>query len=424
MSLRLAVALAALAIAVATGVAVVRVRRALLRIACAVLALCLALVSLLAFIPPPSAPIGEGHVLVFAREHCANGDCSLISDVIALNAHDGSPHWRQTVPGRTITLAQSGGLIIVYSALRQGSSPFMLTGLRATDGAPAWQQTVQGFNELTAYGELLVGIILSDQRDVILVAVRARDGAEMWRAPLGTLGATLTLTNYSFVVGNGLIYAVEQDGTLLALRASDGYMVWSKTRAIRQSQAEPAYLIAGSDAIYVASGNAPFLVLRASDGHSLPRFQQLQARAPRARPVAERDGVLFLSDSIGIVTSCTLYAARESDGTLLWQQTLAQVNGCAVTLTAGDDLYVGGLDTLHALRRGEGTTHWRRRDDHRIFGPPQVIAGVLFAGSVSTSYVLSPFPDNNILALNPNDGSQYWSAASHTDLSTSELIAT
>lgn len=190
---------------------------------------------------------------------------------------------------------------------------YHLAALRASDGMLLWQtQDPIGAAALTVAQDTL---ILSNVRE--LAALRAADGLLLWRVHRGAYG----FGPPPLVLGNGALYAVDNDG-IYAVRIADGQLLWqtppSADRVVIQTEGGYPVMsgpVLGTNAIYIGTLNGPLMALRSDDGSV--RWQTFVAHpAGSPSPPTLSSPVALAGDDLYVTASHGLTRMRTSDGAI------------------------------------------------------------------------------------------------------------
>jgi outer membrane protein assembly factor BamB len=237
-----------------------------------------------------------------------------------------------------------------YIPLRDGQ----VVAIALADGWAQWLVDIE-----TTWPVATDGALVFVAADDGVRALRAVDGSEAWRAPVGPVAAPPVSQSGWLIVGT-------RDGDVRAFRGGDGAVVW------KRSLGSP---LAAAPAI---EGDRLFLPL---DDGRLVALEIVRGDPAWERTLGGRPGgILALPDRVFVGTSDNfLYCLAARDGAPDWRwRTAADVTGAP----AADHsrVYFVSLDNvLRALDRRTGVQRWRRPLPSRHFGGPQVSAGVVVA---------------------------------------------
>lgn len=304
----------------------------------------------------------------------------------------------------------TGKSILYLSSPSFAAAPTQLTMVRTSDGATLWRNSLGGelstgdaptIGEALANGhavEVANGVIYfvvdpnhlgSPNREQELMALRADDGAVLWRQPVR--GALVEL----FGVSDGVvcIRVTQQQGSRLVSSALSGYNAqtgvptWRRQGADVTGSQSAGYGVSLFDGILYVTGAAaaaPSSVtvhaLLASSGQTLWQYAQPTPPGPHgafsAYPVAADNGVVAFSALVaaaGGKMGNGLIGIRESDGKVLWRYQVSNIissvphsgaNAPGI-LEQGGALYFGttAADTrlqLNSLQLVTGRLLWRQ----------------------------------------------------------------
>lgn len=216
---------------------------------------------------------------------------ALQSGVVAAHRlEDGREEWTAKVEVDG-PMATDGNVIVVPAQER-------VHALDVATGTIAWTgETGSPSAPLLLRGGWL--IVASNRQ---LAALRASDGTEIWRHPVGLI------TVRPAIDGPNLFVSVA-DGRVLALELSSGSLVWE--RAVGADPTEPLVL---ADRVYVGVDNRSFVCLSATTGEE--QWKQLIGAALRGAPAADASHVYLASmDNL-------LRALHRTNGAIRWRKDL------------------------------------------------------------------------------------------------------
>lgn len=291
---------------------------------------------------------------------------------------------------------------------------FVLTGARldaynAATGKRLWRftptQPASSLPSMAVSGDV---VYLSDGD---LYALKARDGHQLWHAPIGGGDFVSPLS-----VAGGVAY-VESSGVVYAVNARDGFLRWRQ-----QVGAGLNALLVTGDTLYVGLGvGGGITALRASDGSTLWQTDVGGGGADSIYALQLTAGTLYAS-----TTDNHLLVLNPADGQIRWSyqnstiQVLSQptVVGATIYLVAQSttpttsstgSIGVRTLETMVALRPKDGTTLWQKQ---LPIGLPAsaVISALDPVGSSdgSTVYVVAGPTAGDVVALAATDGTIHW----------------
>jgi outer membrane protein assembly factor BamB len=298
--------------------------------------------------------------------------------VYALRASDGALLWRYT-NGSFVYNGYVYQPTIVAGVAYIASQDGTLSALRASDGILLWRYTVKG-----AGGDSPVvvnGIVYVASEDGYLNALRTRDGKLLWRSPSYA---------YAPVIVNDVVYITSRDG-LSALRARDGARLWRYAlantgfygltildgvvyaEAAKYSPATTASTHSGGYALQVAAskitapvnrkmpfkqgGPSSLYALRASDGAVLWHYQAPGDKNNGVGLLAVVGRRVYIDTTVGLSKN-NFSALRASDGSLLWSYPTGDFAD-NVLVTNGVAYLTEADGTVDALRAGDGGFLWR-----------------------------------------------------------------
>jgi outer membrane protein assembly factor BamB len=218
-------------------------------------------------------------------------------------------------------------------------------------------------------------VYIHSGRSDSLYALRATDGAVLWKFPALTLMA----------VEQNLVFVEGTNDVFYALNASDGSVRWKYDMGKDTSGANA---VVDGLAYFSSSASLTMYTLRASDGTRVWQ-QKIDVDHFPSTILAQR-GVVYVAAEYGRIT-----AYRESDGFKLWQDEAGnEPPGYPLKMTLGDGVVYATSNQTVALRASDGTTLWH------FSGTGQLIAGR------GVAYLSA---DNGFLyALRASDGAQFW----------------
>jgi outer membrane protein assembly factor BamB len=274
--------------------------------------------------------------------------------VIALSSESGGIYWEHRKNGPFVTPAVSDGLRLY---LATSDIRARVYGLRLVDGGEEWEKDYPG---------LSVPMILSGGRlflatePGLVVALRAQDGQELWRASLGAPTAAAPV-----MTDDRLLVATIRD-TLYAVGLEDGDIVARRPVPARVS-ATPASGL-GTVLFPLQSGH-----VLALDPESLEERWTAFVGAPvLAAPVLARDGQAYVLTTAGVVWA----VSPEGDPARLCDLGAAATGALTVTANA---IIAGLLDgRVVALSRVDGSVLWSVEIGDSVNTPPVVQGGAIY----------------------------------------------
>jgi outer membrane protein assembly factor BamB len=314
-------------------------------------------------------------------------------------------------PTRTlITSAPVDSGLSLYAKSSDGA----LTAYRASDGVKRWTYTPKTRYLCASGGPFYhAGVVFcfTSTKDIyhtMLTAIRATDGQFLWTLPVSGDPPV------DAMAGDDIALLVPADvltgspSSLLVVRIADGVPI----RSIPLPSPEVSYFTADGDTAYFCPPNGALYAYRLSDGKML--WQDPIATASKSAPSGEpaehfcspaaTEGVVYTVVEINPLNSsdiqATLFAARESDGRILWRQPVTTVSMLSVrdgiVFISGEKHSIGKASAMHtliALRASDGATLWRIPDAR----------SVTEAGGVVTFV-----QGNTLRAVSAADGAALW----------------
>ncbi len=274
--------------------------------------------------------------------------------VIALSSESGGIYWEHRKHGPFVTSPVSDGLRLYLSTSEIRARVY---GLRLVDGGEEWEKDYPG---------LAVPMILSGGRlflatePGLVVALRAQDGQELWRAPLGAPTAAAPV-----ITDDRLLVATIRD-TLYAVDIEDGDLLERRPVPARVS-ATPA---SGRGTVLLPLQSGHVLAL---DEESLEERWTAYVEAPvLAAPVLARDGQAYVLTTAGVLWS----VSPEGDPVRVCDLGAAATG--ALTLTA-NAVIAGLLDgRVVAISRDDGSVLWSLEIGDSVNSPPVVQDGAIY----------------------------------------------
>jgi len=208
--------------------------------------------------------------------------------LVALDAHGTAVRWRQPAGDRSSwgTPLAAGG--VVYTAFAHAGDRYIdaVAALDASDGAVRWEFKTGG--PIVAAPTYADGVVYVCSAGTDLYALRASDGAPLWRhrlvdAPGGAIGARAVEADGLVYVG-AAVYVGQGDPKnpvstwryyLTALRASDGAEVWRSQVSIGASGSVEEPVVVAGGRVYGSVGWG-----RVRAGRALRRARLARARRP------------------------------------------------------------------------------------------------------------------------------------------------
>jgi len=349
--------------------------------------------------------------MVYASDYVGNNGPA---DLYALRVSDGKLLWTYT---RKDFINEP---IVVDGVAYLASNDGLLAAVRADDGALLWRHEMksQGIVISEVINGVIYGEVFANQGPNHVDAWRASDGAQLWQSSDHL--AILDMIN-------GIVYAA-LDNNFEALQASTGAVLW-RTKL----DGSPFYapFIMNNGVLYLAATNISYESASAPAHNGGFALQLYTAAASLQKTVPEKKA------------TSSVYALRASNGNVLWHykgnntngwpQSMAMVDGVIYAATsisssegyiyalqgstgalhwnyaAGSQVYAMAVDNglvyasvngglLVALRANNGYGLWRYQSDGSNFGTPIVDSGSVYVGA-----------DNGITyALQASTGALRW----------------
>ena len=228
-----------------------------------------------------------------------------------------------------------------------------LMALDRETGALAWTREFEANSAPLAHD----GTLFVASRGAIR-ALDAATGEDRW-----TTGIDSAVTA-PLLWDSGWLIAVAQGGVVIALRASDGREMW------RQPLGAPTVhppVPGGTDALFLSLTDGRVIALRVTDGtvlweQKLPGILSEPAVAPKRVYVGSTDNFF--------------YAFDDESGELEWKW---RGGGDVIGATYdGDLLYFASLDNIiRAVRPGNGHQLWKKETGTRPVLPPRAFGGII-----------------------------------------------
>ena len=233
------------------------------------------------------------------------------------------------------------------------------------DGAALWSVAIEVAYPIAA-GDGLVFVATPDG----VAALEATTGAERWRAGIGATSAPP-------VWHTGWLVTATEAGDAVAMRAADGAVIWRQPLG---APAAAAAAIAG-DRVYLPLGDGRVLALHIATGDSV--WEAHLGGAGR--------GVAAFADRVYVGSlDNRLHCLAARDGRTLWDwRTGADVIGGAAV--DAERVYFVSLDNvLYALDRRTGVSRWKTPLPTRAVGPPSMAGTTVFIPVSSRTLLFAP----------------------------------
>jgi outer membrane protein assembly factor BamB len=198
-----------------------------------------------------------------------------------------------------------------------------------------------------------------------LHALDATTGETVWRRPM-PLPPLAPLT-----FDTGWLLMVLERGDVVALRAADGAEIWRRRVGDGDRPLSPP-VPGGEDAIYLTLEGGQVVALALADGRQLweqrlPGTLSVPAWAPDRVFVGSTDNFFYALDA--------------EDGRLEWKW---RSGGDVIGAAAADDLvFIASLDNIiRAVNRGNGHQRWRKETGTRPVVPPRAFGRLTLVAGI------------------------------------------
>ncbi len=326
--------------------------------------------------------------------------------LLNLRASDGATRWTSPVdvpaekggsPFFGAPILRDGVLYTLRGGAEPGAVAATLLALRASDGGEIWRAPLDSTPLAMDVADGQVYMLLKYHEDASLVRVfDASDGApkQQFTLPIFT----------DFVVTNGLIIGCDAylylytssaaNTTFAAYHASDGSLAWQAS-ALAENPAgggpSSCALAFGNGVLYQAAQDSDGVsAVRISDGKPV---WQAQIESVVALGLSSERLIAASVPNLALITSGQSSLTSEKftafdlkDGHVLWQRDfpLTEANGPYISATiAADDerVYIATRSGLRVFRLSDGATVWERKTggDTPFYSYPVVAQGTLFA---------------------------------------------
>ena len=374
-------------ISLVLGLVALRNRR--LRPVSSIVAIVLAVVSILAafwsmLLLRATAPVPDD-VLLF--RNTANS-------VSALKASDTTTLWNFSLSNATISgppIAQDG---VVYASTSSG-----VYALAANDGHQLWHSTTAIIVQAGSiahgvmYGSSFIAGLSTNQ----IAAINVNDGHQLWQ-----VAAPMNVSN--LVPINGLLLVGDAQGEILALDPASGHQMWK----LSLSAGGFLWLTAGSDGtVYGAAsgfGSQQPLAFALNPLTRVLLWQHPLSNFPQPLlTIHER--------TLYVGTGTSVVALDAGSGHEIWHFDLGHNTGTSSIVIDHGVLYVGATGAFYALDTNGGSLLWKHTDNNNLgFGTPLISYGVVFSQTI----LVGPAPffsldtGQHIYAFRASDGQQYY----------------
>src|SRR5579859_307453 len=259
-------------------------------------------------------------------------------------------------------------------------------------GRLAW--TVHTGGPLISSPVVGAGIVYAGSSDGFLYAVQARDGAVLWRAPLGP-----KLLNTTPVLAGGLLLVAADYTWMTALDSRTGQSIWRADQG-DAILAPPA--ADGEAGLGLVASGASLLALDLRDGRRRWELQISDSRTPGWPSVgapAVAAGMVFWAPGVG----SQLLALDEATGATRWRFDAADRLAASPVLGDGRLYLATWRGLVVALDAATGGSQWQHTLGHGQPGEgseatPALSANRLFAGTYQ----------GTLYALDARSGADLW----------------
>jgi outer membrane protein assembly factor BamB len=398
------------------------------------------------------------------------------SQIAVLNARDGSVRWTQSVwtPSYSRALVSAGSDHLVYAVSDVNQSFGVVTAYTMSNGRHIWQSSLPLLPASQLDQVTFSQLIVSDGRVYVVesvgpsarpgpfylvYALRSTDGSLVWKHQEPTTNGFMP---FLLTDGNGLLLIQTSDGGFSALHASDGSLAWHFEPSRPQNGSISTYQhLLTRGAVYFLQDSWPchspqasgtcsgeqisLLALSQRNGtplwqdhlwqEHLPTSDRSQFNQFKASSLALVGAHLYLN-----TMTSTLLLLNAFNGVQIWQDSDATLrspawstpgtSSCpspavswdpsAFTPTEGNGMaYISRKGALFALDGRTGQVIWTlSANPDATFTTPILSQQVLFASAYAIpGNRCSPSSGQDaVVAIDPSNGSVYWSTANATSL--------
>jgi outer membrane protein assembly factor BamB len=334
------------------------------------------------------------------------------SSISTLRADDGTLRWQYKTDVYKPTVITDAGVVYVAGQVVTGPSRFSIVyALRASDGAVLWKTSL----DTTAVSWLFLWQKQLFALDVLggtIFSLQSANGKLLWSTSTSPVFSQQPILSQQIV--DGVLYVTVNDvvsahGSLYAFDAQRGTRLW-QYGAHYGSLLQPFVL----DGVVYITDVPPLLrqhdhsrvvALQASDG--MPLWQYEQQDAAGFSPPVVSNGVVYLGNSnILAGRNAYLYALQAKDGSLLWKTntgTRDNIEEAPLIMEEGI-VYLATVfhPTLLALRAHDGTLLWK--NSHEFIPAMNPQPGWL----ISRDAVYAVDGKTSVSALCPANGKAFW----------------
>ncbi len=314
----------------------------------------------------------------------------------ALNATTGTLLWHyQANIYIAKTVIDDTTIYINTAATGQSST---LDAVRAVDGAMLWHYTLSSTVPILL--SVIHGVVYCRQSsgdfndyNQTLYALRAQDAHVLWH--IHTTG-TDGFVGDAPAVASDIAYFSTNSGAVYAIQIDIGSQRWHIAKPLELSSAPTSVSPIVFNGDLFVTTQQHIYALQASDGKQLWSYQVAGHAPPPVQPPQIVDGIIYEGYVEGLVV-----ALHTQDGSPLWQQRSTGVAG--PLLVTNGKVQVNTFNGVSALLASNGTVLWQHTlAYHNSLSSniaPQVIAN-------DNIYVENS--DGTILALHADDGKPLW----------------
>lgn len=314
-------------------------------------------------------------------------------------------HQRRVDLGRQ-AMTPTGEIIVTQSVDDAGRG--VLTALNADTHTPIWHYALGSDID----HNVAVGLVVRDHVVYVayhkqVAALRVSNGTLLWKTILGTADQTTDLDSNppQLVVDHGLIYASGYvSGNLYTLKMATGTLLW------RYEASVPALLTVNNGIAYVLTTGDDNNAIKALNGVNGRVLWQYATSRPFHAVVS--DNVLYVQAANLQINDPTsshkerkpLFALNAITGTRLWS-TIASATGPSQLVIEQGVLILFDGNHFCGYRISNGSQAWCTVGPTHDFNGEGIISvqGIVY-GIYSTN-----FTTNVLDAINPRNGTLYWS---------------
>ncbi len=338
-----------------------------------------------------AAPVADGLVVYGVTDTKATSDT-----LVALNARTGAIRWSKVFAGELVIIRARGPMDVIVETSKVGSSACNMVALRASDGATLWRRTLEG------------GIGGGSQ--TLLQTMLPLDATGAASSPLYVLTA-----QHSPPVLLPIM-------RFTALRASDGAVMWQDTSPASMPSRYSNPVVTASAILFESSlfqqdgvaGHMQLVVVDAATGQ--PTWVATIQQGPNATEsdVVADERAAYVATYDAAKQAQQIEALSLTDGKLLWRVATDPTNGI-LGLTGSGGVLVGTQTALIALDVASGKTLWMLGQTVgaagvavRVDGPPPIAnANTLYF----VAYTGNTYPQQSMMyAIDATTGVTRWTS--------------